>query len=119
MNRLAWLTVIAMAVLAVGLGALALRASWTAAPGGQVAIVDYTFSPSTLTVKGGTTVKWVNMDGDAHTVTFDDRGHGAMAIDSGRMGHMGTFSFTFTQPGTYEYRCALHPSMTGEIIVTP
>jgi plastocyanin len=86
---------------------------------GEVAIVNYAFSPSTLTVPTGTTVRWVNMDGDAHTVTFDDRGHGMAGMDSGRMGHMGTFSVTLTQPGTYAYRCTLHPSMTGTIIVTP
>ncbi|HYF75754.1 MAG TPA: plastocyanin/azurin family copper-binding protein, partial [Symbiobacteriaceae bacterium] len=28
-----------------------------------------------------------------------------------------TFSFTFSTPGTYQYRCRQHPFMTGTIIV--
>jgi plastocyanin len=30
----------------------------------------------------------------------------------------GTFSHRFTQPGTYDYLCTLHPNMTGVIEVT-
>jgi plastocyanin len=29
------------------------------------------------------------------------------------------FSFTFTEPGTYEYFCSLHPYMTAAIVVEP
>ena len=29
------------------------------------------------------------------------------------------FSFTFQDPGTYEYFCSVHPKMTGKIIVKP
>ena len=28
-----------------------------------------------------------------------------------------TFSYTFTNPGTYEYFCTLHPLMTGKVVV--
>jgi plastocyanin len=27
------------------------------------------------------------------------------------------FSYTFSSPGTFSYFCALHPKMTGQIIV--
>jgi plastocyanin len=27
------------------------------------------------------------------------------------------FSFTFKDPGTYDYFCSVHPKMTGKIIV--
>ncbi|HAH65756.1 MAG TPA: amicyanin, partial [Rhizobiales bacterium] len=30
-----------------------------------------------------------------------------------------TFSQTFTTAGTIEYFCAIHPRMTGKIVVTP
>jgi plastocyanin len=29
----------------------------------------------------------------------------------------GTFSYTFTEAGQYEYFCSIHPWMTGTIIV--
>jgi plastocyanin len=27
------------------------------------------------------------------------------------------FSYSFTDPGTYEYYCSIHPKMTGKIVV--
>ncbi len=27
------------------------------------------------------------------------------------------FSFTFTKAGTYQYFCAIHPNMTGKVVV--
>lgn len=29
-----------------------------------------------------------------------------------------TFVFTFTKPGTVNYRCGIHNSMTGTVVVT-
>jgi plastocyanin len=29
-----------------------------------------------------------------------------------------TFQFTFSSVGSYDYSCAIHPSMLGKIIVT-
>jgi plastocyanin len=29
-----------------------------------------------------------------------------------------TFRHTFNNPGTFEYYCAVHPSMVGEIVVS-
>jgi plastocyanin len=31
----------------------------------------------------------------------------------------GTYSHTFTTPGTYHYQCTIHSGMTGVVIVTP
>lgn len=76
----------------------------------RVSIMNYTFEPETLEIKIGATVRWTNMDMVDHTVT----GGG---IASGTLGHMGAYSFTFAQPGTYVYRCDLHPYMTGTVVV--
>jgi len=118
-RKLAIFAIAAGAVLAVGVAALAWRAS-TPSNVAYLSIVNYGFSPSSLTVKSGTTVVWTNMDRVDHTVTFG--GHGGAGtgsgMDSGMMGHMASHSYTFMEPGTYEYHCDPHSYMTGTIVVT-
>lgn len=71
------------------------------------------FEPSVLRVEAGETVTWRQQDRMPHTVT----GRGDQGPRSGRLGAGGSFSHTFTEPGTYEYYCSLHPSMTGTVVV--
>lgn|SRR5690349_3084040 len=108
----------AVLLFAAGLAATALMgASLADAPSGptaQVVIADMSFSPRTLTVTAGTTVTWVNRDGDAHSV--ESRGKGFTSSPLLSTGEK--YSYTFTTPGTYEYYCAVHASMTGKIVVT-
>jgi plastocyanin len=78
---------------------------------------NFKFEPATLTVPVGTTVTWTNTTGAPHTVTSDT---GApAAFDSGAINTGGgTFSFTFTKAGTYNYHCSFHPYMHATIVVT-
>ncbi len=78
----------------------------------EVIIQNFQFQPATLTVKAGTKVTWVNRDDEPHTATDTDKRFGSKALDTGD-----SFSTEFTKPGTYDYYCALHPHMTGKIIV--
>lgn len=112
-----YFALIAVVVLALGLGVLAYR--WQVAPnsGAQVAIVGSAFSPAEVTVKAGTTVRWVNMDGVDHTVNFGGQYNDMEAMGSGMMGHMDFYSYTFREPGTYPYHCDPHPYMTGTVTV--
>lgn len=84
--------------------------------GNAVAIMNFAFAPAALTVKAGTTVTWTNKDGDAHTVTSQGSGG---PLQSAALGTGGTYSFTFTTPGTYAYLCTIHPFMTATVTVTP
>ena len=77
-----------------------------------VKITDFTFNPPTLTVGVGTVVTWTNEDDAPHTVNATTQAFKSGALDTDE-----TFSFTFTKPGTYQYFCALHPHMTGTIVV--
>ena len=79
-----------------------------------VTIDNFSFAPATLTVKAGTTVTWTNKDGDPHLVSEDDGKFRSKALDTGD-----TYSQTFATPGTIDYYCAIHPEMTGRIVVTP
>src|SRR5262249_7179347 len=47
-----------------------------------------------------------------NTVTSATRLFKSIALDTND-----SCSFTFTEPGTYEYFCSLHPRMTGTIVV--
>ncbi len=77
-----------------------------------VTIDNFAFKPATLTVTTGQTVRFVNKDDEAHTVT--DAGK---SFDSGGLDTNASWSHRFTKPGTYRYFCELHPYMIGTIIV--
>ena len=97
----------------------------------SVSIHDFMFSPASVTVKVGSTVKWTNNGPSSHTTTSD-----AGAWDSGPLSApmsgngyggggsaAGTFQFTFNQTGTYGYHCIIHPpsaypGFTGTVTVT-
>ena len=78
----------------------------------NVKIQGDAFSPSSLTVKVGDTVTWINNDNHDHTVTSDNG-----TFNSGNIANGSTFSFTFNTVGTYSYNCSIHTSMTGTIVV--
>jgi plastocyanin len=76
--------------------------------------------PSELTVSVGTLVTWKNVDyldvdkgtGRAHTIAEWNDYFRSERLESGD-----SFSFTFTEPGTYEYRSITAPGAKGTIIV--
>jgi plastocyanin len=80
----------------------------------NVSIVDFAFNPKTITVPVGTTVQWTNNGNAPHTVTSTS---GSPAFDSGTLNSGDTFRHTFTTAGEFSYRCSIHPSMTGKVIV--
>ena len=83
--------------------------------GNVITISNFAFNPSVLTVKTGTAVTWMNNDGALHTITSDAAAPAAFASDPLSTG--ASYTFTFTQPGTYTYHCSIHPSMTGTVVV--
>ena len=79
----------------------------------EVRIDNFAFTPKTLTVERGTIVTWVNHDDVPHKVTSTDKKFASsQALDTDQK-----FSHTFTQAGTYDYFCSIHPRMTGQIVV--
>lgn len=85
----------------------------------NVSIIDFQFSPATVTVPVGTTVTWTNMSqsGSMHTTSSDTQGT-ANSWDSGLTQKGQTFSHTFTQAGTFTYHCNVHTFMRGSIVVS-
>jgi plastocyanin len=87
-----------------------------ASPGGNsISIKNFAFDPSTLTVKTGTAVTWVNNDGATHALVSDTGSPVLFSSDPLATG--ASFTFTFAQPGTYPYHCSIHPTMKGTVIV--
>jgi plastocyanin len=78
-----------------------------------VNIDNFTYGPGELTVPVGTTVKWLNRDDIPHTVVEKNKAFRSKALDTDD-----SFSYTFTNAGTFDYFCSLHPHMVGKIIVT-
>lgn len=92
-------------------------ATTTGAPAGagvtEIAMKDITFSPAETTIKVNETVRWVNDDPVAHTVS-DDSG----LFDSGPLEEGASFEQGYDRPGTYSYHCKIHPAtMKGTVIV--
>lgn len=79
----------------------------------DVQIMNFAFSPSSLTIHAGDTVVWTNQDSAGHSVVSDS----GSEINSPVMSTGQTYSHTFTTPGTYTYHCSVHLSMKGTIIV--
>jgi len=77
-----------------------------------VSIKDMAFTPGSLSVKAGATVTWTNSDTTIHTVTADDG-----SFNSGNIAVGATYSKVFSSAGAFSYHCALHPEMTGKIVV--
>ena len=73
-----------------------------------VRMEDNFFDPANITVEPGTTVTWVQSGNNPHTTTSYDG-----LWDSGMIegGSGGTFSFTFEEPGTFDYFCIPHESL--------
>ena len=78
----------------------------------EVSIDNFSFAPMEMTIPAGSQVTWINKDDVPHTVVSVNHQFKSKALDTDEK-----FSFTFPNPGTYEYFCSVHPKMTGKIVV--
>ena len=70
------------------------------------------FTPEEVSVKAGETVTWEWDDGAvAHDVNGGDAFKSEIQTE-------GTFEHTFAEAGTFEYKCTVHPTMTGTVEVS-
>jgi amicyanin len=78
----------------------------------NVEIKNFGFSPPELRIKKGDTVVWVNRDSAGHTVTSDSSNE----LGSPQISQNQEYRHTFTQSGTFNYHCTLHPSMKAKVM---
>jgi plastocyanin len=72
---------------------------------------DNCFDPSIEQIMVQEAVEWKNTDTASHTATSDG------VFDSGMIPPGGTFDFTFTNRGSFDYYCKVHPWMRGVVVV--
>jgi plastocyanin len=80
-----------------------------------VAIRDFSFEPHEVKIAVGTAVRWVNEDQAPHAIAME----GGRPGSSGEIAPGQSHTVTFQQPGTFPYRCGIHPTMLGVLIVGP
>ena len=78
-----------------------------------VKITSTAFSPATVTIATADAVKWTNKDTKTHQVVANN---GAFASPIIAAGH--AWTHRFNTAGTYKYHDALHPALTGKVVVT-
>lgn len=79
----------------------------------EVRISGRDFNPGIIKVPVGTTVSWTSRDGETHSVTSDT------GLFDGSLPPFGSFNYTFTERGTYEYFCQNHShnAEAGAVVV--
>ena len=80
----------------------------------KVEIKNFAYGPENINVKVGTTVTWTNED----TIQHDITGHDGKGPKSELLSKGETYSYTFSEAGTFNYHCSPHPYMVGTVIVT-
>jgi len=92
------------------------EASFTGQPSAVVVLKYSSFEPASLAVGAGDTVQWSWQDfGISHNVRIATA-TGQVLAQSPTM-KSGTWSYTFTNPGTYLYRSTIDASMAGKVVV--
>ncbi|GAA4477812.1 hypothetical protein GCM10023094_20670 [Rhodococcus olei] len=81
-----------------------------------VRVAGMAFTPASVTIRAGQSVTW-RFDDNAIPHNVTGTAAGASGFKSPILA-TGTYTHRFDQPGTYPYKCSLHPDMTGTVVVT-
>lgn len=112
--RIATVAALTIVGLTAGVAPVAAEGPTARRSPGTVEVKAFRFRPATIEVAAGTKVVWRNRDQIEHTVT----GTGDASAIDGTLRRAGAkYAARLEVPGTYEYFCARHPSMTGTVVV--
>jgi plastocyanin len=78
----------------------------------EVSIKATAFSPANVTISTTDAVKWTNRDTKDHQVVANNGAFASPIIHAGK-----SYTHTFNTAGTFRYHDALHPALTGKIVV--
>lgn len=77
-------------------------------------IANFAFDPATVAAKVGDVISWTNSDTVEHTATVKSN----ETCTTPRLASNASAGITFSEAGTYDFFCMIHPQMTGKIEVT-
>lgn len=108
-SKIAAIAVVAAALAGCGGGSTSGSSDQSAPAAATVTIEGFKFVPATTTVRAGGTIRFVNVDRADHTATG--------GFDTGTLRKGQAKVVKVPKAGTFTYRCAFHPFMTGEVTV--
>lgn len=106
-----------IAMLAIATPIAAAHSASPASPGATVTVpLEDRFTPFSVTIHAGQSVRWVNTDADDHTIVSDDafnttdhRGLDKLLVGTDTTGgDPGIGKLVFNTPGTFVYYCRFH-----------
>ena len=106
--------------LIVCLGFISLSSGFAVPGQRQIMLLDREpfYSPPSISLQAGQTVRWRNQAMQPHTITHDGCSLGGKcAFHSGHLHPGEEFSVRDLTPGIYPYHCNIHPFMRGTIVV--
>lgn len=102
------------------LAAVGLGTAFTSAPAGAqlggsnkpvtIDVKNLKFRPDKVNAKVKQKITFVWKENVAHNIVFDAK-HKSPSINKG------SWSTSFDKPGTYKYKCTIHPGMDGQVTV--
>ena len=117
------------AALVVSVAGGSVASAVTAAPSGAdgssaaaatktVRMNDETFSPATVTIGKGSSIRWTNNSGRTHTTTSVKKKADGSRLWNRVVSDGGSYTRKFGKAGTFRYFCAFHDGMVGKVVVT-
>jgi plastocyanin len=80
----------------------------------SVTIANFAFDPATVTAKVDDVISFTNNDSVQHTATVKSD----ESCTTPELAASASGGITFSQAGSYDFFCKIHPQMTGKIEVT-
>jgi plastocyanin len=103
-------------VVIAAVAALALAVTGASQPASQVtktiSIKATAFAPTSRTIATGDAIKWTNVDTKNHQVIANNGSFASGTLAPGK-----SYTHTFNTAGTFRFHDALHPALTGKIVV--
>ena len=88
------------------------RAQSLGAAGPQIGLKNLKFEPGKAKAKVKQQITFVWKEKVSHNIVFDNKG------PKSKLQTKGVWLVSFAQPGTYKYKCSIHPGMKGEVAVS-